>query len=250
MFAEIVDVVKKVADSVKENGEQVDPKTATEKMDVSESEKIQHSENSIADSFTWDNPFGENLAPSDEVKYQMIADEINNMDEFRFENWSDLSEEEKVATLQELENISAEISHRPACKIAVKDLGPVEEYNGNFSGYFGQHENAQITINSELLNFGSPEALKKVVETILHEGRHEYQTHNVALLLNGESPTERSLELVKAWHINMNELGYKDGECPYWDVLQIGHKEYLAQPVEVDARVFAENVLDKTDYFA
>lgn len=256
MFAEIADTIKKITDGVNkqkleptENKEKIALEANSQNVEISESKEVHSYQNSLVDSFYIENPFGENLAPTDEMKYHMIAGVIDKIDSFKPENWFRLSEDVKVAALQELENFSAEISHRPACAIDSRYLGPIKESDGTIFGLKGEHIDGQITINSELLNINSPEALKEVLDTIIHEGRHEYQTYNVNLLLNGIRPTERSCELVNAWHINMNELGYKDGECPFWDVRQIGYKEYLAQPIEVDARVFAENVLDKTVYF-
>ena len=257
MFVEVANTLKKVADGVKNiNDESAEDKEKTNKefspkdVEVSENKETQSSQSSLIDSLLRGNPFGENLAPTDEMKYHMIAGVIDKIDAFNPANWYRLSEDVKVAALQELENASAEISHRPACIIDSRDLGAIEERDGLILGLKGEHIDGHITVNSELLNMNSPEALKEVLDTIIHEGRHEYQTYNVNLLLNGISPTERSFELVNAWHINMNELGYKNGECSFWDIRQIGYKEYLAQPIEVDARVFAENVLDKTVYFA
>ena len=257
MFAEVADALKKVADGVNkqkveplENKEKINQEVISQNVELSENKEVQTSQNSLVDILIEGNPFGENLAPTDEMKYHMIAGVIDKIDAFNPNNWYRLSEDVKVAALQELENASAEISHRPACVIDSHYLGAIEEKEGTILGLKGEHIDGQITVNSELLNMNSPEALKEVLDTIIHEGRHEYQTYNVNLLLNGIRPTERSFELVNAWHINMNELGYKNGECPFWDIRQIGYKEYLAQPIEVDARVFAENVLDKTVYFA
>jgi len=183
------------------------------------------------------NPSVIERAPIDSVKITQTAEIIKDRKEFLPQNWGRLTENEKVSVLQETENEIAEVSHRPACVIHSEDLKP---------GLAGYHNNDGITISSEALDNNSPEGIREVLDTLLHEGRHEYQTYNVNQLIHGDVPVEPTQSLVESWRINLQDLGYKNGDCSMWDFRQIGFKEYLAQPIEVDARVFAESVLNQT----
>ena len=69
------------------------------------------------------------------------------------------------------------------------------------------------------------------MDTLIHEGRHAYQDYN----LNEREVHPRSGD-VSNWRLNEERFGYQDAE-------HCGMKAYALQPVEADARAFAEDVL-------
>ena len=75
------------------------------------------------------------------------------------------------------------------------------------------------------------------METYFHEGRHAYQFYNLLV-----ERTEPNSELFNSWDVNLNVLGYNSEDYGIF-----GYEEYYTQPVEVDARVFAETVISKLD---
>ena len=76
----------------------------------------------------------------------------------------------------------------------------------------------------------SADCYEDVLDTLIHEGRHAYQDYN----LNVRETHPRHGEVAN-W--NLNEFyGYQDVE-------NCGFKAYAMQPMETDARAFAEDVL-------
>lgn len=90
------------------------------------------------------------------------------------ETWSKLSEEGKVAVLQTIENEAAAEAGRPARTVAGKWL-----YAGDDGIELGRYQNEDKTVyvNSSQLAEGSlyGDNPDKMVETVLHEGRHALQ---------------------------------------------------------------------------
>ena len=74
-------------------------------------------------------------------------------------------------------------------------------------------------------------SFKQTLDTLIHEGRHAYQDYNM---------TEREVHPregeVNMWKWNENDIGYQDANF-------CGFEAYAMQPVETDARAFAEDVL-------
>ena len=175
-------------------------------------------------------PCFENVAPNDAEKTRLIAKVIKKTPELSPENWEKLTPEQRLNTLQGIENKIAKITERPPCKVVS------EEMNNCTRGYYND---GKIAINSKLLESGGAEAMLQATKTMVHEGRHAYQFYN--LKCNEVEPNQ---ELIAAWRVNIEELGYETGE-PTWPFgsEEIGFKKYFTQPVEVDARVFSENVV-------
>lgn len=147
------------------------------------------------------------------------------------EAWSGLSEEGKVEVLQTIENHLAAECGRETRSVEGKWL-----YTGDDGIELGRYQDGSQTIcvNASQLGEGSlygndPD---KMVETVLHEGRHAFQ-HDVA---EGRIPYE-DVETAHAWARNLEPGGYvRFDENPraYWD-----------QPVEADARRFASDRLSQ-----
>lgn len=175
-------------------------------------------------------------APSDFEQVSEISDVMAGMEGLRPEEWQNLSIEERVELLNQLESRVAEIEHRPACPIEAEDLGFVYEMCGELQGYMGYHQsdifgNERIVINTELLASNDPTYFREVLDTVIHEGRHSYQTYNL-----DSRETHTSQGDLTNWQINRNDMGYQDAE-------KCGFRAYWMQPIEADARKFAEDVL-------
>lgn len=180
-------------------------------------------------------------APSDKIQKEQIATAMYEMDELRYENWTKLSIKGKVEVLQALEKKIAAIEHRPAAEIRAEKMDP------NLNGY--QHE-GKIALNEErlLMSDQSPEILQGVLQTLIHEGRHQYQEYNVK-----ERQVHESAAEVETWRENFDV--YWGGEPIYLHVLgfpftteglsNMGYRLYYYQPMEIDARVFAADTISE-----
>lgn len=147
------------------------------------------------------------------------------------EVWSRLSEEGKVEVLQAVEDHVAGECGRDARAVESAWL-----YTGDDGIELGRYQTGDQTIyvNASQLGEGSlygsdPD---KMVETVLHEGRHAFQ-HDVA---EGRVPCEDA-EIARAWARNLEPGGYvRFDENP---------RAYWSQPVEADARGFASDRLSQ-----
>ena len=174
-------------------------------------------------------------APPDNEQVEQISDLMSDVEGVRFEEWSKLSLEQRVELLNQLETKIAEIEHRPVCPIDIEDLGPIKT-DGKIGGHMGYHENnpnrgERIVINSELVNSNDPRCHYEVLDTLIHEGRHSYQTYNLE-----HRQTHTSKGDLENWKINLEKYGYQNAQFS-------GFKLYWMQPIEADARKFATNVL-------
>lgn len=172
----------------------------------------------------------EGLAPTDAEKVRLVSEVISQMPEFQYDVWKDLSPEKRLSSLSELEQRVAEITLRPPCEVVMEEM----------DGKNGYQIGNKIALNKDLLennNFGS---MKQVIRTTLHEGRHAYQDFNL-----NKCVVEPNHELVNSWRVNLKDMGYENGNCGIFDFAKMGLKRYYTQPVEVDARVFAESVVGK-----
>lgn len=140
--------------------------------------------------------------------------------------WTELSEERKLEVLQTIENHSAFESGRLSCPVVGKFL-----YTGTDGVVLGTYDpkNQVIYVNSS--QFASDTRYGKdseaIVTACLHEGRHAYQ-HQVA---DGIVLHDNQAE-ADAWKENLSEGNYIS--------FRENPRAYYNQPVEVDARRFAE----------
>ena len=163
-------------------------------------------------------------APQDHVQVEKISDIMTRIEGLEYSEWKELSFEQRVGVLQEVENESSKASHRPTCKVSTESLG-----EGHY-GYYST-ETKGITINSDYICSNSYNDYKEALDTIIHEGRHAYQYYNL---------TEREVHPrqgdISNWKSNEFEYGYQDARTQ-------GYAAYYLQPQEADARAFAEDVL-------
>lgn len=190
-------------------------------------------------------------APPDQVQIEKIATYMSTCESLKFENWSKLSTDQMIEVFNELDRQIAIIEHR----------NPQLVKHGKFNepNLFGVHAGNEIIINSELLAKSAlnPEILAKTLETFIHEGRHAYQCYNVF-----ERRVHQSNATIDSWAENMqpyspnNRLGYYSGDPVKIPLIgpisftnehlaDIGGRLYYYQPTEIDARIFASDVMEK-----
>lgn len=173
-------------------------------------------------------------APNDFEQAELISQKMTEITGTRFEEWQNLSPQEKLNAMQNLENSIAEISHRPACEIKAERLG------ANSFGYYN-HDDNTITINTDYLN-NSYDCYRETLDTVIHEGRHAYQHYNV-----DQRQVHPSEGDCMNWRENLhdNKWGLFPGNYGYQSIDEVGFHRYWMQPVEADARAFALDVLNK-----
>lgn len=154
------------------------------------------------------------------VTYKEILNTLNP------EVWRSLSDEEKIDYFQSLENCMAMESNRDNCKVNGKFL-----YTGKEGVVLGAYnpETREIDINVSQFDESSlyGKEPSRLTQTCLHEGRHALQ-HQVA---EGKVKYIDS-EVAEEWRNNLEEGNYIS--------YKRNPKAYYNQPVERDAREFAE----------
>ena len=163
-------------------------------------------------------------APQDSLQIEAIADQMADMEGLDFREWKELSLQGRMDVLERVEKRVADIAHRPACELEVKELG------AGHLGYYSNGEN-KITLNESYVQSNSIADYREVLDTLIHEGRHAYQDYN--LHVREVHPRQGDITNWK-----LNEFGHG-----YQDVKHCGFQSYEMQPLESDARAFAEDVL-------
>ena len=168
----------------------------------------------------------EELEPPD-VTFQLGEDEISEVVDSigQIENlnpgvWDSLDPEERVQTLQEIEDRMAEIQERPSVTI-VKDDTLDENV---FGGY--DCNSSVIVINANHLSSEMP--VDEFIDTIVHEGRHAYQDYAI-----NNPGFVNNTELVNSWAENRKNILSAD---------EYGQEIYATQPVEADAWNYATTI--------
>lgn len=173
-----------------------------------------------------------------------IAERLSEMPEIRYENWKNLSVEERVAVLNRIEQCAAAIEHRPPVRVVAENM------RGMDFGYFSCSQ-GKIALNVKYLERNDPGMHREMIDTIIHEGRHAYQHYNVDVKMIHESASE-----VRTWAENFYD--------PKYQYYQAGHQRvpirmldgsvrdadfrlYYYQPVEIDARNYTSEVMAKLE---
>ena len=140
--------------------------------------------------------------------------------------WSSLSDEAKIQVLQTIENHTAFEAGRLNCPVVGKFL-----YTGNDGVVLGTYDpqSKVIYVNSSQFDAESKygKTSEKLVTTCLHEGRHAYQHQVADGIIAHSNPAE-----AEAWKDNLSDGNYIS--------FRENPRAYYNQPVEVDARRFAE----------
>lgn len=170
---------------------------------------------------------------------EQIAEHLSGIEDLRYENWTKLSLEQRKDLLNRIEQQIAAIEHRPPLPI------DVEKMKASTFGYQSDYYH-KIALNSIYVGSNSKKDYLEVIDTIIHEGRHAYQHYNVDKKLIHESAS-----VVNTWRENFYNPKYQyynSGTLiiPVKGRLQdVGFRLYYYQPVEIDARNFASDVMLK-----
>ena len=169
---------------------------------------------------------------------ERIAEYLSGLEDLKYENWTKLSLEQRKQLLNQIERQIAAIEHRPPLPIEV------EKMKASTFGYQSNYYH-KIALNSLYVGSNSQKDYREVIDTIIHEGRHAYQHYNVDKKLIHESAS-----VVATWRENFSDPKYQyySGSCiiPVKGRLQdVGFRLYYYQPVEIDARNFAADVMLK-----
>lgn len=168
-----------------------------------------------------------------------IADYLSGIENLKYENWKNLTLEQRTELLNTIEYSIAQIEHRPPLPIKVEKMA------SNVFGYQDSY-NKFIALNSKFVMSNSKEAYKDVIDTIIHEGRHAYQHYNV-----DQKCVHDSLSEVNTWRENFYDPKYRYYSGNTLVVIgpnkvgDVGYRLYYYQPVEIDARNFASDVMLK-----
>lgn len=142
------------------------------------------------------------------------------------DKWAELEDSQKISVLQTIENHIAAESGRQACSVVGRWL-----YTGEDGIVLGSYsrETKSIYVNTSQFD---PESKygrdpDRIITTCIHEGRHAYQDQVVKGYVEHDN-----FEEAEIWKENLSEENY------------ISYREdpiaYYTQPVEVDARTYAE----------
>lgn len=207
----------------------------------------------ISEHFMRDSIEGRDLSKSTTEQIEIItdvemineaSDYLETIDTLNYKEWSKLTIPERLTVLNYVENGLAQIEHRPALNVQFKDLD---------IKCFGFHCDSErlIVLNSKYVGANDPLIHREIIDTIIHEGRHAYQHYNVDVKCIHESLSE-----VKEWEKNFYDpqwryYSYKGQKIyiPFDDgeTVDVGYRLYANQPVEIDARNFASEVLRKLE---
>lgn len=171
------------------------------------------------------------FAPSMEVQAAEILDVYRDIPELHFDKWKELDVEQKVNVLNSFEQRIAEIEMRDAMPV---------EHEATKPALMGYYDGSKLVISDNLLTSSQYEDYKQAMDTLFHEGRHAYQNYNLNIC-----QTESSNELVNSWRVNLQELGYDSPGGINSLFSNKGYYRYYTQPIEVDARLFAETVVNR-----
>ena len=142
-------------------------------------------------------------------------------------DWDWLSEQDRLAALTELARMESAIHG-----ISPPDAVSSGEMEGSLQGFY-RHAERTIYISASLLQTGS---MSSCVSTLLHEFHH-YWAHRLCELVdtsvgwNSPLAATEVFDRARVWKMNMET---------YQTCEEAGFETYQAQPLEADARAFAE----------
>ncbi len=148
---------------------------------------------------------------------------VRGMTELRPGEWETLDMKQKAEWLVKVHNHVAEQYGFKPYSVKAQALPP------NYGGYFNAATRS-IVLNEVVLKDANP---NRALNVIAHESRHGYQWHAV---LNSDKVPADVREKVAIW---------RDNFAHYKTPAVHGYKAYYNQPVEVDARAFADEIVKK-----
>lgn len=204
---------------------------------------------------SWEHFIDGYLAPpyleafSNREQVEQISDYMSSIEAIRPENWKKYTLKEQLSILNEMEQHIAVIAHRPALPIYAEAM---DDRTFGYQRHDKSHpSDDKIAINIKVFEAANnnPELLYELLDTLIHEGRHQYQHYNVEVRVVHDSLGE-----VESWRENFEDYGYYDGSpvtimefgpigLTNNHLREVGGQMYYMQPVEVDARAFAFDVM-------
>lgn len=152
-----------------------------------------------------------------------IAAQLRDMHGLDSTSWAARANlQARLATLQAVERVVAQIQERPRVPIILGHLGP--GVCGEFDGYV-------IRIDETHMR---EQAFEAVLDTVVHEGRHAFQLY--AVLTEGIYPDAQEVERWARNFYGTVDYGGEGGTVD-WD-------QYTSQATELDARSYATAVMD------
>jgi hypothetical protein len=161
---------------------------------------------------------------SDGEGADLSARALRGMRELKEGEWAKLSLSERAEWLVKTHNHIAQQYGFQPYTVKAQPLPP------NYGGYFSAATRT-IVLNDIILKDEKPD---RALNVIAHETRHGYQWHAVT---NPTLVPSDVREKVGIWRDNF--LNYKTPSIH-------GYRAYYNQPIEVDARAFAETIVKKT----
>ncbi len=157
---------------------------------------------------------------------------LESMEELSEGRWQQLEASERLDALRDLETKLADIQGREP-RLVELNSSLSSDVNGFFNPLTGK-----ITLNEDLLN-----NRLNAISTIAHEGRHAYQWD--AIIHRGLHPDYQEVQRWKDCFINYNDGNPTPQDDFFYGnriAQKLGFAKYWNQPVEVDARLYEENV--------
>lgn len=137
---------------------------------------------------------------------------------FNPSNWFDLEPEEMAYSINELKIFISD-------KLNLKNIPSVEFYEKEDLFNYGFYDTEQNYIGLNVYNFDNP---IEIANTIIHELRHRWQVERINLPEGLQTDFDKILKF--------NDENYVAPEDNY--------RAYWIQPMEIDAREFANNLLE------
>ena len=163
---------------------------------------------------------------------ESVSDVLSDCEHLNFEEWGNLEIDERIEVLNSLEKQIADIEKRPPCHISASPMA-----EGVLGGY--NPETKGIELNEHMIESSGNDYIyyTELLDTLIHEGRHAYQDYNV----NVNEVHSRHSE-VESWAETM-----EGGKWDYWGDTSslLGQRLYEQQSIEIDARNFAADVINK-----
>ncbi|MCR5024066.1 MAG: hypothetical protein K6A90_07015 [Lachnospiraceae bacterium] len=172
-------------------------------------------------------------APSMEMQAEKIKAIFEVTPELQYDNWKNLDINERKKVLNDFEKSIAKVEMRIPMPVGYEKLS---------GGVMGYTDGRKLVVSERVLKSNDYSDYKETLNTLFHEGRHSYQNYNLYV-----KRTEQSDEIFNSWVVNRKKLGYSSGDVSFpfnmsESFRQKSYYQYYTQPVEVDARLFAETV--------
>lgn len=171
-----------------------------------------------------------NVSPSKGIQTETwtVANNIDTVSNLIDENWTSLSEKQKLNTLQTIANIECRylgLPHELNVAVAALDKNTLAAYNDDLH---------TIYINADTLE---SEEASEILDSLCHEAYHAYQ-YNLCEAYS--SVDDKYKDLLAFYHVPfyIDEFSnYTDGNTDYFD--------YYFQHCEMNARDYAKQAVDE-----